>query len=91
MSAEILRPRLRRTEASAYLLEAHGVPIAIATLAKMATVGGGPKITYFGRIPLYGRADFDDWAKTRLAMPVGSTAERVKRPNGHLALVVRET
>ena len=70
------RPRLRRKEASAYLLEKHGVPTAVATLAKMATVGGGPAITYFGRIPLYDRTDLDAWADSKLAAPVSSTSER---------------
>lgn len=70
------RPRLRRREAAQYLLEHHGVPIAIATLAKMATLGGGPKITYFGRIPLYALTDLDAWAAEKLGRPVGSTAER---------------
>jgi len=72
------RPRLRRKEAVAYLFETHGVPIAVATLAKMATVGGGPAITYFGRIPLYALTDLDEWAKKRLSSPVGSTSERVE-------------
>lgn len=90
MSADILRPRLRRNEASAYLLETHGVPLAVATLAKMATVGGGPKITYFGRIPLYARTDLDAWASSRLAAPVGSTAQRLRQPDGGFALVVSE-
>ncbi|MDP2779847.1 hypothetical protein [Devosia sp.] len=69
-----LKPRLRRREAAAYLLDAHGVPVAVATLAKMATVGGGPAITYFGRIPLYARGDLDAWAGQKLGQPVASTA-----------------
>ena len=70
------RPRLRRKEAAAYLFERHGVPVAVATLAKMATVGGGPSITYFGRIPLYALADLDAWAAQKLEAPVASTSER---------------
>lgn len=70
------RPRLRRKEAAQYLGEQHGVPIAVATLAKMATVGGGPQITYFGRIPLYDRQDLDAWAAEKLCRSVASTAER---------------
>lgn len=71
------RPRLRRTEAAVYLLEQHGIPIAIATLAKMATTGGGPAITYFGRIPLYSLIHLDEWAAAKLGRPVVSTSERV--------------
>ncbi|WDR07312.1 hypothetical protein PSQ90_07805 [Devosia rhodophyticola] len=70
------RPRLRRREAAAYLLEVHGVPVAVATLAKMATVGGGPLITYFGRRPLYACSDLDSWASGKLAAPVASTSGR---------------
>lgn len=70
-----MKPRLRRKEAVSYLLEVHGVPVAVATLAKMATVGGGPRITYFGRIPLYARGDLDAWAIEKLKAPVRSTAE----------------
>ncbi|WIJ24987.1 hypothetical protein [Devosia sp. RR2S18] len=71
-----LRPRMRRKEAAGYLFETHGVPVAVATLAKMATVGGGPSITYFGRIPLYATEDLDAWAAEKLSRPVRSTAER---------------
>lgn len=70
------RPRLRRKEAAVYLFETHGVPIAVATLAKMATVGGGPAITYFGKVPLYALEDLDKWATQKLERPVHSTAER---------------
>lgn len=70
------RPRLRRREAAAYLLERHGVPIAVATLAKLASIGGGPVLQYYGRIPLYGLAELDDWAAERLSPRVRSTSER---------------
>lgn len=42
----------------------------------MATVGGGPAITYFGRIPLYALGDLDAWAAKKFEAPVGSTSER---------------
>lgn len=70
------RPRLRRNEVPAYLLEKHGIPIAVATLNKLASIGGGPLMTYAGRIPLYHVDDLDAWAKQRLSPPVASTAER---------------
>lgn len=70
------RPRLRRKEAAVYLRENHGIPIAVATLAKMATIGGGPPITYFGRVPLYALVDLDAWAAAKLERPVVSTAQR---------------
>ena len=68
------RPRLRRSEVPAYLLEKHGIPIALATLNKMATTGGGPAMRYAGRIPLYDVEDLDRWAAGRLSGPVTSTS-----------------
>lgn len=70
------RPRLRRSEVPAYMLETHGIPIALATLNKLATIGGGPAMQYAGRIPLYTPEALDAWAAARLSKPVGSTAER---------------
>lgn len=73
---ETERPRLRRSEVPAYLMEKHGIPIAFATLNKLASIGGGPLMTYAGRIPLYHVDDLDNWARERLSAPVRSTAER---------------
>lgn len=70
------RPRLRRTEVPAYLMEKHGIPVAVATLNKLASIGGGPAMQYAGRIPLYRPEDLDNWAASRLSKPVRSTAER---------------
>lgn len=70
------KPRLRRAEVPDYMLRKHGIPVARATLAKMATVGGGPAFQHSGRIPLYHVDDLDDWAAERLSKPVRSTAER---------------
>jgi hypothetical protein len=70
------KPRLRRQEASAYLLATHGIPISRSTLEKMAVNGGGPSITYFGRIPLYDVEQLDAWAMRRLRAPVASTSEK---------------
>lgn len=70
------RPRLRRTEVPAYLLNNHGIPVALATLNKLASIGGGPEMQYAGRIPLYTREALDAWAERRLSKPVQSTAGR---------------
>ncbi len=45
------RPRLRRVDVTAYLAANYGIDIAVSTLAKMATVGGGPPVHHNGRIP----------------------------------------
>lgn len=71
------RPRLRRSEVPEYLLDKHGIPIALATLNKLATIGGGPAMRYAGRIPLYDVEDLDRWAANRLSQPVTSTSEKV--------------
>lgn len=69
-------PRIRRADVPAYLQQKHGIPIALATLNKMATVGGGPAMRYAGRIPLYDITDLDKWAEERLSRPVTSTSGR---------------
>ncbi|MHA6641318.1 hypothetical protein [Mesorhizobium sp. A623] len=70
------RPRLRRKEVPAYMKDKYGIPIAVATLNKLASIGGGPLMTYAGRIPLYHLDDLDAWALERLGKPVRSTADR---------------
>lgn len=69
-------PRLRRSQVPRYLMERHGIPIALATLNKLASNGGGPAMQYAGRIPLYRHEDLDAWAAQRLGKLVCSTAER---------------
>ena len=70
------RPRIRRKDVPAYLADTHGIDIAVGTLNKLATIGGGPAMQYAGRIPLYNLADLDAWASARLSKAVRSTAER---------------
>lgn len=70
------KPRLRRWEASSYLEQRHGVTVAVATLAKYATVGGGPPYNKSGRYPLYEPAALDAWAMERLGPVRTSTSDR---------------
>ena len=72
------RPRLRRADVPTYLATKHGIDIAASTLAKMATIGGGPPMQYSGRIPLYHVSDLDEWANQRLSNIVRSTSDRPK-------------
>ncbi len=72
----VQRRRLRRSDVPNYLALKHGIDIAVSTLAKMATVGGGPAMQYSGRIPLYHVRDLDTWAEERLSKAVRSTSER---------------
>ena len=53
---------MRRAEASNYLFANHGIQRAPATLAKLATVGGGPTFRHAGRFPLYTPDALDAWA-----------------------------
>lgn len=69
------KPRLRRWEASRYLLDRYGIEMAIATLAKLACLGGGPSFQKAGRVPLYPVELLDEWAMARLGPVVRSTSE----------------
>jgi len=66
--------RLRRIQ-TAEALTAAGYPTSPATLATMATRGGGPPYQLYGRVPVYRWSDALAWAEARLSLPVRSTAE----------------
>ena len=72
MSNDDDRPLTRR-EAAQWLQE-HGYPIQAATLAKRATIGGGPQYVKFGRRPLYSKQDLLTWARSRTTRPVRSSS-----------------
>jgi hypothetical protein len=72
------KPRLRRWEASEYLELVFGLRFAPATLAKYASLGGGPSFHKVNGTPLYPKAGeygLDDWAEKKLGNPVRSTSE----------------
>lgn len=71
----LCKPRLRRVEASEYLAEVYGIQIAPTTLAKLASIGGGPGFNKCGHTPLYPTAELDAWAIARLGAVVRSTSE----------------
>jgi hypothetical protein len=66
---------LTRSGAAEALTEA-GYPTARATLASMATRGGGPVYRHFGPRVLYRWCDLLDWAQSRLGRPIRSTSEQ---------------
>jgi len=72
------KPRFNPPDAADYLLEAHGLPIAPATLAKLRSLGGGPEFNKSGRAVLYQRDALDAWAQTRLGAPRCSTSDQVE-------------
>ncbi len=76
MATKLLdKPRLRRCEASTYLEQRHGLTVAVATLAKYATLGGGPAFNLFGRFPMYEPATLDAWAAGKLGRARTSTSD----------------
>lgn len=67
---------LSRVEASAYLLEHHGISRKVSTLARFACTGGGPAFRKAGkRHVVYERAELDRWARSILSEPLASTSE----------------
>lgn len=65
---------LRREQAAAYLQERYGA-YTTETLAKLATIGGGPPFVKFGRFPLYRPEDLQAWAESRMSQKVRTTSE----------------
>ena len=65
---------LGRTEAAEYLTN-RGLVFAKSTLAKLATIGGGPQYYKFGNRAVYDPSDLDEWIRWKLGDPRGSTSE----------------
>jgi hypothetical protein len=59
---------MRREAAASYLQQTYGFG-SRATLAKLASVGGGPAYKVAGRIPLYKSEDLDAWACSKISAP----------------------
>jgi hypothetical protein len=66
--------RMDRQQAAAFLSE-RGYRTGPATLAKLASVGGGPIFESFDRKPLYQEADLLAWAQARTTGPRRSTSD----------------
>ena len=65
---------LTRLEAAEFLTVA-GFPIARTTLAKLASIGGGPRFKKFGSRPIYWPKDLLQWAQDRTTKPRTSTSD----------------
>lgn len=63
-----------RPEAAAHVRE-RGVPCSAGTLAKLASIGGGPAYRTFGRRALYTARDLDTWVAGKLSAVRLSTTE----------------
>ena len=66
--------RLSRRD-TAEALTAAGYPISAATLASMATRGGGPEYVLFNGRVLYRLGDALAWAQARTSAPRATAAE----------------
>lgn len=67
--------RLRRAEASKYLKEQWGISRTPATMAKLSTVGGGPRFIHIGKIPYYPVSELDAWVQAMLSPLKSSTSD----------------
>jgi hypothetical protein len=65
---------LNRRQASEYLL-GRGISRTQSTLAKLATVGGGPEFQKFGRQAVYTEESLDHWLESKLSAPKRSSSE----------------
>jgi hypothetical protein len=70
--------RMTRQQASAFAL-AHGIKIAVNTLAKLAVRGDGPPMNYFGARPYYVVGEFRQWLVDRQRR-ARSTSNKPRRP-----------
>ena len=59
---------IRRVDAARYIKE-QGLPCEVSTLAKYASMGGGPSYKKYGNVPVYTHADLDDWIESRMRSP----------------------
>jgi hypothetical protein len=65
---------LRRKDAAEYLRQQYGFG-SPRSLAKLATVGGGPEYRKIGeRIVVYEPSKLDEWAHSRIGKPQQSTS-----------------
>ena len=85
MLSKTLPPRLSRNNACHYLKERYGIVRSPKTLAKYATVGGGPLFEKAGRAALYKPADLDAWACSILSGPLHSTSDASNYPRSATA------
>jgi hypothetical protein len=69
-----MEKRYRRSEAAQFL-SGLGLPVAAATLAKYAVIGGGPSFQRWSRFPVYTEEALRTWAEQRLGKPASSTTE----------------
>jgi hypothetical protein len=65
---------LNRTKAAQLIRDRFGIRCQPQTLAKLASIGGGPIFHKAGSQALYTEADLIIWAQTRISGPRASTS-----------------
>ncbi len=63
------KPLRTRAGAVEYLRDCWGIGRTVSTLAKLASLGGGPRFCKAGRTPLYAEHDLDEWAANLIREP----------------------
>jgi hypothetical protein len=75
LPSRLRKPNLNGVELSEYLMQKFGLKIAPATLAKLRSVGGGPKFFKTSCTALYPTGEADEWARVRLGGLRSSTSD----------------
>ncbi len=69
-------PGRNRDDAAAYIRDQHKLRCTAGYLAKLASIGGGPRFHKLdGYAVIYLDADLDAWAQTRLQGPFNKSSE----------------
>lgn len=68
---------LTKKQASDFLTNKMGLPVAVKTLSKLITVGGGPKYRKFYHRCVYLESDLREWATAHLSAPRTNSSEEV--------------
>lgn len=72
---------LSRAEAADYIIGL-GLSVTKKSLAKFATIGGGPEFHKWGQKAVYTRDALDAWVASKLSPPMKSTSEMAPQKAG---------
>lgn len=66
---------LTKPQASAFLTNEMGLPVAVKTLSKYITNGDGPEYQKFGTRVVYRESNLREWANARLSAPIQNSSQ----------------
>jgi hypothetical protein len=69
-----MRTYMTRNDASRHLQQTYGLRCSPQTLAKYASIGGGPVFRKAAAQAIYTEADLNAWAEARISGPRASTS-----------------